>query len=136
MKYVLDGKLPPIVADEGQVRHIVINLVSNAIQAMPGGGTLTIGTLHLDTGVEFSITDTGTGIAPEILPKIFDPYFTTKDVDQGTGLGLSVVHGIVAAHGGEINVDNNVPTGTRISVRIPHKHSAADNSEGGGGNDK
>ncbi len=121
VEYALDAKLPPVVVDEAQIRQIVINLVSNAIQAMPEGGTLTIRTRRLERGVEFSIADTGMGIPPETLPKIFDPFFTTKDVGEGTGLGLSVVHGIVAAHGGEIHVENNTPTGTCVRVRFSYE---------------
>ena len=116
--YALDTKLPPVVADEAQIRQIVINLVSNAIEAMPGGGTMTIRTRRMDEGIEFSVADSGQGIPPEALPKIFEPFFTTKDVDEGTGLGLSVVHGIVAAHGGEIRVEENSPAGTRVCVRL------------------
>ncbi len=125
--YTLDNELPSVWADEAQIRQVVINLVANAIQAMPGGGTLGIQTRRRYEQVEFSITDNGIGISPDVLPKIFDPFFTTKEVDQGTGLGLSVVHGIVAAHGGEINVTPNTPTGTRLCVRLPGRGAAGNN---------
>lgn len=134
VEYALEPKLPAVLVDEAQIRQIVINLASNAIEAMPGGGTLTVRTRRLAGGVEFSVADTGAGIPPDALPKIFDPFFTTKDVDEGTGLGLSVVHGIVAAHGGEIHVESNQPVGTRICVRLWHEPNGdrqAATAEGG-----
>ncbi len=125
--YTLDNELPSVWADEAQIRQVVINLVANAIQAMPGGGTLSIQTQRRNHQVEFSIADNGIGISPDVLPKIFDPFFTTKEVDQGTGLGLSVVHGIVAAHGGEIKVTRNTPNGTRLCVRLPGRGATVNN---------
>lgn len=125
VRYDLDPSLPSLVADEGQLRQVVTNLVVNAVQAMPEGGVLTISTAHQRDHVELSVTDTGIGIAPEWLPHIFDPFFTTKDVDQGTGLGLSVVHGIIAAHGGKTRVDSRVGRGTRLSAYLPIRRDPA-----------
>jgi signal transduction histidine kinase len=111
--------LPQIVADPAQVKQILVNLVVNAVQAMPQGGTLTIGTRATDSSVELFVEDTGTGMSEEILEKIFLPFFTTKDVSEGTGLGLSVVHGIVAAHGGAIEAKSRPGLGTRFEIRLP-----------------
>jgi signal transduction histidine kinase len=111
--------LPQIVADPAQVKQILVNLVVNAVQAMPDGGTLTIGTRAIDSSVELFVEDTGTGMSAEILEKIFLPFFTTKDVHEGTGLGLSVVHGIVTAHGGTIKARSRPGLGTRMEIRLP-----------------
>lgn len=100
----LADNLPLIMADPQHLKQVVVNLVVNAIHAMPGGGTLTIQTQSFDPDVYLSVSDTGQGMEPEVLRQIFTPFFTTKDVDQGTGLGLAVVHGIITAHGGVIDV--------------------------------
>jgi signal transduction histidine kinase len=115
----LARKLPPITADPTQLRQVLVNLAVNAIQAMPDGGTLTIGTLRARNGVRLTVEDTGVGIREEDRARIFLPFFTTKDVDEGTGLGLSVVHGIVAAHGGTITVESEPQRGTRFEVSLP-----------------
>jgi signal transduction histidine kinase len=119
LEYALDGSLPEIVADHGQLRQVVTNLVVNAVQAMPEGGILRIETAIEGNALRLTVCDTGVGISPEILPRIFDPFFTTKDVDQGTGLGLAVVHGIVAGHQGRIAVESKLGQGTRVTVRLP-----------------
>ena len=111
--------LPPLVADGGQLRQVLTNLVVNALQAMPNGGNLTIAT-EADAGhALLVIEDTGVGIAEDAMDKLFLPFFTTKDVGGGTGLGLPVVHGIVAAHGGSIRVRSQVGRGARFEVRLP-----------------
>jgi signal transduction histidine kinase len=95
----------------------------NARQAMPGGGRITIRTenfqIEAQQAVRVTITDTGTGIDPQILPRIFDPFFTTKQTGEGTGLGLSVSFGIVQEHQGEIQVDSTPGQGTRFFVTLP-----------------
>ncbi|MBU1985036.1 hypothetical protein KJ815_11585, partial [bacterium] len=96
----LGEELPGIVADPGQISELIMNLVVNALQAMPQGGTLTVEISRRETSVVLGIEDTGAGMSEETKRQIFDPFFTTKDVGQGTGLGLSIVHGIVTAHGG------------------------------------
>jgi signal transduction histidine kinase len=111
--------LPEIHADPAQLKQVLVNLVVNAVQAMPGGGSLTVGT-QADGGiVSLVVKDSGTGISEEILPKIFLPFFTTKDVSEGTGLGLAVVHGIVTAHGGSIDVQSRLGNGSRFEIRLP-----------------
>ena len=122
VEYALDDNIPLIVADESQIRQVVTNLVLNAVQAMPTGGTLRIETSVAESNLRMSIADTGTGILPDILPRIFDPFFTTKDVNQGTGLGLSVVHGIITAHQGQISVNSTPDIGTRVTISLPMSH--------------
>ena len=111
--------LPIIFADPVQLNQVVVNLVVNALQAMPGSGTITVQTQVVDHHVRLVVQDTGPGMSKELLDKIFVPFFTTKDVGQGTGLGLPVVHGIVTAHGGTIYVDSRIGTGTRFEIQMP-----------------
>lgn len=115
----LGRRLPKIVADPSQLHQVLVNLLVNAIHAMPGGGTLGIATRAAKQGVVLVVTDTGDGMSADVLEKIFVPFFTTKDVNEGTGLGLSVVHGIVQAHGGTIAVRSKLGKGTRFEVRLP-----------------
>ncbi|MBW1822910.1 MAG: PAS domain S-box protein [Deltaproteobacteria bacterium] len=100
VKFIQDlaPNLPEITADPSQLRQVLVNLVVNAYQAMPNGGILTIKTLSEVDNVIIVVLDTGVGMDQETLGQIFLPFFTTKDVDQGTGLGLSVAHGIITAH--------------------------------------
>ena len=113
--------LPEIKADPSQLNQVFVNLVVNSIQAMPEGGKLTITVAVKDDMVFISIGDTGCGMDKEALEKIFLPFFTTKDIGEGTGLGLSVVHGIVTSHGGTIEVESEVGKGTRFKIRLPIK---------------
>jgi len=115
----LDPGLTPIVADRGQLHQVLVNLAVNAVQAMPGGGVLTIRTRGEPEHVVLSVEDTGCGMTAAILDKIFLPFFTTKAVDQGTGLGLSVVHGIVTALGGTVDVDSEVGRGSKFEIHLP-----------------
>jgi signal transduction histidine kinase len=111
--------LPQIDADPSQLNQVLVNLVVNALQAMSKGGRLSIETGRQGDGVCLIIEDTGIGMTEETLSKIFTPFFTTKDVGQGTGLGLPVVHGIVTSHGGSIRVKSQVGQGTRFEIRLP-----------------
>jgi signal transduction histidine kinase len=111
--------LPEITADPGQLTQVLVNLVVNAVQAMPDGGKLTVETHVGDGYISLTVEDTGVGMSDKVAQKIFMPFFTTKDVDQGTGLGLAVVHGIVTSHGGSIKVDSKVGRGTRFEVKLP-----------------
>lgn len=111
--------LPGIRADAAQVNQVLINLVVNAMQAMPDGGTLTVRTGCFDGGVLFAVEDTGHGMSEQVAGQIFTPFFTTKGSGQGTGLGLPVAHGIVAAHGGSIHVDSRLGEGSRFEIRLP-----------------
>jgi len=111
--------LPEIFADPVQLNQVLVNLVVNALQSMSGAGRITVQTQFYDHNVCLVVEDTGPGMNKEVIDKIFVPFFTTKDVGQGTGLGLPVVHGIVTAHGGSINVESNVGRGTRFEIRLP-----------------
>lgn len=117
-----DSGLPGITADPAQLTQVLVNLVVNAVQAMPDGGTLTIKTIADGERVTLVIQDTGVGMDKKVCEQIFLPFFTTKDVDQGTGLGLSVVHGIISSHGGKIRVHSCKGQGSRFEVTFPiHK---------------
>jgi signal transduction histidine kinase len=86
---------------------------------MPEGGTLTMETQATEEGICLSVEDTGAGMSGELISQIFLPFFTTKDIDQGTGLGLAVVHGIVTSHGGKIAVETELGKGTRFLIHLP-----------------
>jgi signal transduction histidine kinase len=117
----LADSLPQISGHPSQLQQVFTNLVLNAVQAMPEGGTLTVdGRVSEDLkSVEISFTDTGAGISGENLDKIFEPFFTTKKVGEGTGLGLSVSYGLIKNHGGEIKVTNREKGGTTFTVILP-----------------
>jgi len=115
----LQANLPDITADPGQLYQVLVNLVVNAIQSMPDGGSVTIRTRRCDGEVALRIEDTGIGMDEEVRKKAFMPFFTTKDVNEGTGLGLAVVHGIVTSHGGTISVESDIGEGTCFEVRLP-----------------
>ncbi|MBD3349487.1 MAG: PAS domain S-box protein, partial [Candidatus Eisenbacteria bacterium] len=131
---VLDPELGPVRADPTQLQQVIMNLAINARDAMPDGGTLTIRTENVRLGqddlqsvpdaapgdyVKLSVSDTGTGVEPEALDRIFEPFFTTKGAGEGTGLGLSVVYGIVSQHGGWIDVRSEVGKGTLFDIYMP-----------------
>jgi len=123
---------PVIMADSGQLDHVLVNLVTNARDAMPRGGSLTITTgivaddhrfkaLQGDCGgyAFISVTDTGVGMTEEIKERIFDPFFTTKEVGKGTGLGLSMAYGIMQQHNGIVEVDSEPGKGTSFRLYLP-----------------
>ena len=115
----LSSDLPEIIADPAQLNQLIVNLVVNALQAMQGRGRITIQTKAYDRQVCLIVEDNGIGMADDVSEQIFIPFFTTKDVGQGTGLGLPVVHGIVTAHGGAINVESKLGCGSRFEIRLP-----------------
>ena len=115
----------PAWADPDRLTQCLLNLYLNAIQAMENGGTLKVKyTMDETENVKISISDTGRGISPEQLKKIFDPYFTTKS--KGTGLGLAIVHKIIEAHEGHIEVNSAIDEGTSFSISIPCEHRETD----------
>lgn len=118
---LLDDALPDISADASQIRQILMNLMINAVQAMEKGGCMTLSTKARGEEIIISIRDTGPGIPDDIRQKIFLPFFTTKDINRGTGLGLSVVHGIVKSHRGRIKVHSESGKGTEFKVYLPVK---------------
>jgi two-component system NtrC family sensor kinase len=115
-------------ADFGQLRQAFINIVINACDAMPGGGHLVVSTADEPAGVAVRVTDTGTGIPPDVLSKVLDPFFTTKE--KGTGLGLSVVYGIVERLGGTLAIDSTVGTGTTVTITLPASAAAPAGAHG------
>jgi len=129
---VLQKDLWPAMVDASQIELVILNLAVNGRDAMPEGGRLTIATANMDAHdttrptelsaadyVAVSVSDTGTGIAPELLSKVFDPFFTTKDIGKGTGLGLSQVYGVARQSGGTVRIDTQLGRGTKVTVYLP-----------------
>jgi PAS domain S-box-containing protein len=120
----LVGEPLPVDADRGQLEQVLVNLVVNASDAMPAGGTLEVATgRDGEDWVWFAVADSGSGIPEAARLQIFEPFFTTKGRGKGTGLGLSVVHGIVTQHGGRIDVESEVGRGATFRVLLPHRGS-------------
>ena len=132
--------LPSVNADIGMIEQILINLIVNARDAMPQGGSIVITTeaisidaAYVETHPEaqpgefvcITVSDTGTGIYPEYLPRIFEPFFTTKEAGKGTGLGLATVYGIVKQHQGWIEVSSQLGKGTAFKIFLPASASGA-----------
>jgi signal transduction histidine kinase len=119
----LDPDLWPTRADPSQLEQVVLNLVVNARDAMPDGGKLVLRTANLEhedgQHVALVVADTGAGMEPHVAAQIFEPFFTTKPVGEGTGLGLSTVHGIVAQSGGTVTVESEPGIGTVFTVCLP-----------------
>ncbi|MFI5368177.1 MAG: sensor histidine kinase, partial [Spirochaetia bacterium] len=115
-----DPALGPQLVDGGQLRQVFDNLLKNAGEAMPHGGTIRVTTEEGEGEFTVTVSDTGPGIPEENLPKMFSPFFTTKKVGKGTGLGLSVCYGIVKMHGGTIQASNLPEGGACFTVRIRH----------------
>ena len=114
-----DPDLPSIKGDSGRLQQVLLNLFLNARDAMESGGRLEVVSFSQDGAARIAITDSGSGIAPENLPRIFDPFFTTKAARRGTGLGLSVSYGIVREHAGDIEVESEPGKGTRFLLIFP-----------------
>lgn len=137
---VLESDVGAVRADAGQLQQVLVNLVVNARDAMPSGGTVTIetrrvvdvpkgGDLARTTAIDFvemAVTDTGEGMTPEVRAHLFEPFFTTKPQGKGTGLGLATCHGIVSQSGGHIDVQSEVGKGTSIRVRLPRASGDTD----------
>jgi two-component system NtrC family sensor kinase len=119
LKRLLSPDIPDMVLDSSQIQQVVVNLVVNAIHAMPEGGVIRVITEKHENQVSLIIEDTGVGMSKEIIKQIFIPFFTTKEIGQGTGLGLAVVHGIVANHRGTIEVTSKIEHGSRFEVKLP-----------------
>ncbi len=111
--------LPLVPGDNEQLRQACLNILINAIQAMPNGGTLRIIVQHQEPYVVIQIQDTGIGIPAENLSRIFDPFFTTREVGKGMGLGLAVAYGVINRHGGKILVDSTVGQGSTFTILLP-----------------
>jgi signal transduction histidine kinase len=113
------GDLPKVRCYAGQLNQVFLNLLMNACDAMNGHGTIRIRTRRIEDGVRLEFSDVGPGIPPEVQRRIFDPFFTTKPVGVGTGLGLSLSHGIIERHGGRFTVDSEVGVGTTFAIDLP-----------------
>jgi len=111
--------VPDIRGDAERLQQLFLNLVLNAVDAMPGGGRLDLRIARSGEWVEAVVADDGSGIAPEDLGRIFDPFVTTKEAGRGSGLGLVVAHGIAVDHGGDIEVESELGRGTRFTVSLP-----------------
>jgi signal transduction histidine kinase len=113
------GPLPPVTCNAARINQVVMNLLTNAIDACSEGGQVSIRTHKTEQGVAIEVSDTGCGIPPEVRDRIFDPFFTTKPVGQGTGLGLSISYGIIKDHGGAIEVRSEPGHGAQFVVSLP-----------------
>jgi CheY-like chemotaxis protein len=139
LKTELDPDLPPVLLDPVQIGQVLLNLCINARDAMPVSGTICIGLRMVEHAgqicascrkpvsgrgcVELSVRDTGAGIAATVLERMFEPFFSTKEVGKGSGMGLATVHGIVHEHGGHVLVDTKLSRGTTFSVLFPLSES-------------
>jgi len=123
------AELPPVECDSGQINQVFMNLLANALDAIDGKGNIWIATVREGDAIVVSIRDDGRGIAPAELGRVFDPFYTTKDVGGGTGLGLAIVHGIVTAHDGRVDVESTLGAGSTFRVSLPLRmhgeHAAA-----------
>ncbi len=123
IRSAFDSRLPEVYASSDQLRQVFLNMISNARDAMAGGGTLTVSTTQRSDKVLIVFTDTGTGIKPEHLDKIFETFFTTKESVKGVGLGLSVCYGFIKDHGGDITVESRPGEGTTFTISLPAHHA-------------
>ncbi|MCX6956828.1 MAG: ATP-binding protein, partial [Verrucomicrobia bacterium] len=130
----VSADLWPVTADAAQLQQVVLSLCTNGCDAMPNGGTLTVTVENSRLSprastqnpwgkggpcVMISVADTGRGIAPEVIGRVFDPFYTTKEMGKGAGLGLSSVHGIVTGHGGTVTVDSELGHGSVFRIFLP-----------------
>jgi len=119
IKTEMDTNLPAVQGNAGKLQQVFLNLILNARDAMTAGGTIEIRSWSEGSGARVEVSDTGHGIAPENLHRIYDPFFTTKAARKGTGLGLSVTYGIIQEHGGSIEVFNRRDGGATFRVELP-----------------
>lgn len=110
--------VPPVMGSATELREVFLNLILNAVQAMPDGGTLTFRTKSIDSGIRIDVTDTGVGMSESVRRRIFEPLYTTKG-ERGTGMGLAVSYGIIQEHEGTIRVESQLGEGTSFSITLP-----------------
>ncbi|MEV6843897.1 ATP-binding protein [Actinoplanes sp. NPDC051411] len=118
--------LPPVRCDPGQIEQLLVNLALNARDAMPSGGNLVIDTEAHDDQVRMRVSDSGRGMAPDVVEHAFEPFFTTKANGEGTGLGLATVYGIVTQAGGEVSIASSPGLGTTVTVLLPAAAASPD----------
>ena len=111
-------KLPPVSGNPAELREALTNLIFNAVDAMPAGGTVTLRSRAEDNAVLFQISDTGTGMSEDVRTRCLEPFFSTKG-DKGTGLGLSMVFGIIKRHNGALDIESAVDRGSTFRIRFP-----------------
>ncbi len=116
-----DDRIPEILTDRNQLVQVFVNLIKNALDAMPEGGILKVATEHRDSRASISVTDTGCGMTAEQLERVFMPFFTTKEPGEGTGLGLSVSYSIIKSVGGICYVDSKPGRGSTFTVELPYE---------------
>jgi len=130
----LDAERPTVLGDPGQIHQMLLNLTLNARDAMPNGGEICIQTaFDQEDGLVLSVSDTGTGISKEIRDRVFQPFFTTKPAERGTGMGLAIVQRIVQNHGGRIDLETKVGRGTTFRIHLPHAGARVEFAGGGHG---
>lgn len=117
---------PLLLCDENQIQQALVALFVNAVEAMPGGGSLTVRVAENEETISVTMSDTGAGIPKSDIPHVFEPFFTTKENGQGVGLGLSVVYGIVERHGGKISVDSDLGRGTTFTLTFPQSSKSTE----------
>ena len=137
LETVASTDLWPALIDPSQLENALLNLCINARDAMPDGGTITIATsngrpeeaTHAVAGDQYlsvCVTDTGTGMSPEVVARVFEPFYTTKPIGRGTGLGLSMIQGFAQQSGGYVRIDSEVGSGTSVCLHLPRHHGEAD----------
>jgi two-component system cell cycle sensor histidine kinase/response regulator CckA len=119
LRFSLDPNLADVLADDTQIQQVVLNLAVNARDAMPRGGTLLIEVLNFGGSVALTVRDTGVGMPPEVLSRIREPYFTTRQASGGTGLGLAMVSRIVEEHKAVMSIESKVGEGSCFHILIP-----------------
>jgi PAS domain S-box-containing protein len=125
LRIAIGPGLVPIEADRAQLEQVLVNLALNARDAMPDGGTLSIGVRRAGEGVTITVADDGHGMAPDVRERAFEPFFTTKEAGEGTGLGLATVHGIITEAGGTVDIASEPGRGTTVTIRLPRAHGEA-----------
>ena len=119
IKMEVQENLPRILVDPIEFEQVIVNLINNAIDALPQGGLITIEAFQKDDRLILNVLDNGIGISPENIERVFEPFFTTKPVGKGTGLGLSVCFGIIHSWGGRIKAESLEGTGTKMQIILP-----------------
>jgi signal transduction histidine kinase len=120
--------VPDVMGDPGRLEQVIINVLSNSVEAMTAGGEIIISSLLEGGSVRIHVTDSGPGISEEHLSRVFDPFFTTKEIGAGTGLGLSISYGIIKQHRGSIDFVSTLGTGTKVTISLPTKEQYEKNT--------